>query len=74
MSAAIRSRISSSPLTAKNIKVTIYRTIILPIVSYRCETRSLTFRNESMVKMFDNRVLRKMFGPKREKVTADWRK
>jgi hypothetical protein len=62
ISVAVRSRISSSPLTAQNINTKIYRSTILPTVSCGCETRSLTFRKESKLRMFDNRLLRKMSG------------
>ena len=52
----------------------IYKTIILPVVLYGCETRSLTLREERRLRMFGNRVLRRVFGPKRDKVTGEWRK
>jgi len=55
-------------LLSKNIKIKIYRNIILPVVVYRCETWSLTFREERRLRMFENRVLRRIFGPKREEV------
>ena len=64
----------SSKLLSKNLKITIYRTIILPLVLYGCETWSLTLREEHRLKVFDNRVLRKVFGPKRDEVTGEWRK
>jgi hypothetical protein len=57
---------------SKNIKIRIYKTIILPVVLYGCETWSLTLREEHWV--FENRVLRRIFGPKRDGVTGDWRK
>jgi len=50
-----------------------YRTIILPFVLYGCETWSLTLREERGLRVFTNRVLR-IFGPKRDEVTGDWRK
>jgi len=56
------------------IKIKIYRTIILPIVLYGCETWSLTLREERRLWVFENRVLRRVFGPKREEVTGEWRK
>ena len=49
------------------------RTIILPIVLYGCETWSLTLRKEHRLRVFENRVLRRIFGPKRDKVTGEWR-
>ena len=64
----------SSSLPYKNIKVKIYRTIILPVVLYGRETWSLTLREERRLKLFENRVLRRVFGPKRDEVTGDWRK
>jgi hypothetical protein len=57
----------------KNIENRIYRTIILPVVLYGCETWSLTLREEHS-RVFENRVLRRVFGPKRDEVTGDWRK
>jgi len=51
-----------------------YRTIILPLVLYGCETRSLTLREEHRLREFENRVLRRIFGPKRDEVTGEWRK
>jgi len=63
----------SSSLLSKNLKIKIYRTIILPVVLYGCETRSLTLREERRLRVFDNRVLR-IFGPKRDEVTGELRK
>jgi hypothetical protein len=51
-----------------------YRTIILPVVLYGCETWSLTLREERGLRVFENRVLRRVFGPKRNEVTGEWRK
>jgi hypothetical protein len=51
-----------------------YRTIILPFVRYGCETWSLTLREERRLRVFDKRVLRRIFGPKRDEVTGEWRK
>jgi hypothetical protein len=50
------------------------KTIILPVVLYGCETWSLTLREEHRLEVFENRVLRRIFGPKRDKVTGEWRK
>jgi len=61
----------SSSLLSKNLKI--YRTIILPIVLYGCKTWSLTLREEHGLRVFENRVLRRVFGPKRDEVTGDWR-
>ena len=64
----------SSSLLSKNLKIKIYRTIILPVVQHGCETSSLTLREESRPRVFENRVLRRLFGPKRDEVTGEWRK
>jgi hypothetical protein len=69
----VQNLLSSSRLS-KNIKIKIYRTIILPVVLYGCETWSLTLREERRLWAFDNRVLRRIFGPKRDEVTGEWRK
>jgi hypothetical protein len=58
----------------KNIKIRIYKTIILPLVMYGCKTWSLTLREEHRLRVFENRVLRRLFGPKRAEVTGEWRK
>jgi hypothetical protein len=55
-------------------EVKIYKTIILPVVLCGCETWSLTLREELRLKVFGNRVLRRIFGPKRDEVTGEWRK
>jgi hypothetical protein len=54
--------------------VRIYKTIILPVVLYGCETWSLTVREEHKLRAIENRVLRRIFGPKRDRVTGGWRK
>ena len=64
----------SSSLLSKNLKVKVYRTIILPVVLYGYETWSLTLREEHRLRVFENRVLRRIFGPKRDAVTGEWRK
>ena len=56
----------SSRLLSKNLKIKIYKTIILPVVIYGCETWSLTLREESRLKVLENRILRRIFGPKRD--------
>ena len=63
-----------SRLLSKNLKIKIYRTIILPVVLYGCETWSLILREERRLRVFENRVLRRVFGPKRDEVTVEWRK
>jgi hypothetical protein len=50
-----------------------HRTIILPVVLYGCETWSLTLREERRLRVFENRVLRRLFGPKMDEVTGEWR-
>jgi hypothetical protein len=52
------------------VKIKIYKTIILPVVLYGCETLSLTLREEHILSVFENRVLRSIFGPKRDEVTG----
>ena len=64
--------ILSFSLLFKNLKIQMYRTIILPVL-YGCETWSFTLRQESRLRMFQNRVLR-IFRPKRDEVTGEWRK
>jgi hypothetical protein len=64
----------SSHLLSRNVKVKIYKTIILPFVLYECETWSLTLSKEYRLRVFENRVLRRVFGSKRDKVTGEWRK
>jgi hypothetical protein len=64
----------SSRLLIKNVKVRIYKTIILAVVRYGCETWSLTVREEHKLRVFENRVLRRIFGPKRDGLTGRWRK
>jgi hypothetical protein len=56
----------------ENLKIEIYRTIILPVVLYGCETWSLTLREESRLMVFESRVLRRIFGAKRDEVTGEW--
>jgi len=64
----------SYSLLSKNLKSKIYRTIILPVVLYGCETWLLTLREERRLRVFENRVLRRIYGPKRDEVTGEWRK
>jgi len=58
------------PVCYPKIKIKVYRTIILPVVLYGCEIWSLTLREESRLRVFENRVLRRVFGPKRDEVTG----
>jgi hypothetical protein len=64
----------SSRLLSKNLKIRIYKTIILPVVLYGCETWTLTLWEENRLRVFEIRVLRMIFGPKRDEVTVEWRK
>jgi hypothetical protein len=61
-------------MLSKNTKIKIYRTIVLPIVLYGCETWSLTLREEHRLRVFENRVLRRIFWPNRDGVTGEWRR
>ena len=64
----------ASSLLSKGIKIKIYRTIILSVVMYGCETWLLTTREQRKLRVFEKRVLRRIFGPKRDKVTGEWKK
>jgi hypothetical protein len=66
--------LSSSRLLSKNVKIRIYKTIILPVVLYGCANWSLTLREELRLKVFEKRVLMKIFGPKRDEVTGSLKK
>jgi hypothetical protein len=61
-----------SPAVEK-VKNAMYKTIILPVVLYGCETWFLTLREEHRLRVFENRVLRRIFGPKRDEMTGEWR-
>jgi hypothetical protein len=64
----------SSSVLSKNLMIKIYKTIILHVVLYGCETWSLTLREEHWLRVYENRVLRRIYGPKRDEVTGEWRK
>jgi hypothetical protein len=64
----------SSCLLSRNLKVKIHKTIIMPVVLYGCETWSVTLRDEHRLRVFGNRVLKRMFGRKMDEVTGQWRK
>jgi hypothetical protein len=64
----------SSILLSENVKIRIYKTIILSVVPYGCETWSLTLRKEHRLKVFEKRLLSGMLGPRRNEVTREWRK
>jgi len=61
-------------LLSKNLKIKIYRNIILPVVLYGCETWSLTLREERRLRVFENMVLRRIFGPRRDEITGQWKR
>ncbi|KAJ4426617.1 hypothetical protein ANN_26415 [Periplaneta americana] len=67
-------KLLSCSLLSKNVKVRIYKTVILPVVLYGCEIWTLTLREEHRLRVFENKVLRKIFGAKRDEVTGEWRK
>ena len=56
------------------LRVKIYRTVILPVVLYGCEAWSLTLREERKLRVFENMVLRRIVGPRRDEVTGEWRR
>jgi len=62
----------SYSLISKNLNIKLYRTIILSVVLYGCETWLLTLREERRLRVFENRVLRKIFGLKRDEVIGEW--
>jgi hypothetical protein len=64
----------SSRLLSETLKIGLYKTIILPVVLYGCETWSLTLREEHRLRVFENKVLRRIFALKRDEVTGEWRK
>jgi hypothetical protein len=59
---------------SKNVTIRIYKTIILPVVLYGCETRSLTLREKHRLRVFENKMLRRIFGSNKDEVTGEWRK
>ena len=61
----------SYSLLSKKLKIKIYRTVILPVVLYGCETWSPTLKEERRLRVFENRVLRRIFGPKKDEVTRE---
>jgi len=63
----------SSSLLFKNLNIEVYRTVVLSVVLYGCETWSLALREDRRLTVFKNRLLRRIFGPKRDGVTGEWR-
>jgi len=74
MLAIIQCRIFFFQFAIQKIKIKINRTIILPVVLFGCESWSLTLSEEHRLRVFEQRVLRRIFGPKRYEVTGEWRK
>ena len=75
----IKSRLKSGnacfqSVQSKSLNIKIYRTIILPVILYGCGTWSRTLREECRLRVFENKVLRRIFGPKRVEVTGEWRR
>ena len=67
-------KLLSSRVLSRNLKIKIYRTIILPVVFYGCEAWSPTLREERKLTVFENMVLRRIFGPRRDEVMGEWRR
>ena len=67
-------KILSFRVLSKKLKLKTYKTTILPVVLYGCETWSPTLREEDRLRVFENKVLRKIFGAKRDEITGEWRK
>jgi hypothetical protein len=65
--------VSPSSFLSKDLKMKTHRTIIMPVL-YGCETWSLTLREKRILRVFDNRASRRIFGPNRDKITREWRK
>jgi hypothetical protein len=67
-------RVLSSHLLSKNLQIKTHKTIILPVVLYGCETWFLTLREERRLRVPENRIQRRIFGPKKEEVVGSWRR
>jgi hypothetical protein len=74
MLAIIRCRIFYLPGCYSKTQTLGYTELVLPVVLYGCETRSLTLREEQRLRVFENRVLRRVFGPKKDEATGEWRR
>jgi hypothetical protein len=74
MLATILFSLLSCCLLSRNVEVNVYKTLIVPVVLCGCGTWSLTLRKEHILRVFENRVLRRIFGPKRDEVTGECRK
>jgi hypothetical protein len=73
MLVTIRFSLLSSRLLSRNVKVKTYKSISLPVVSYECKTWSVTLREEHRLRVLEIRVLRRIFGPKKDEVKREWR-
>jgi hypothetical protein len=71
---SVQSLLLSSCLLSKNLKMRIYKTIISSVILYGCETWSPTLREKHRLRVFESKVLRRIFGPKKDKLTGGWRK
>ena len=71
---SINEDILSSSFLPRNVKIKIYRTIILPVVLYGCKTWSFKLREEHKLRVFENRVLRRICGPRRDEIRGEWRR
>jgi len=74
MTAVSRRSLLSSSWLSDNMKIKIYRTVVLCVMLYGCETWSCILREERRLSVFENRVLRRIFESKRDEVTGEWRK
>ena len=70
----LRNAFKNEKKIGNTVSIKIYTTIILPDVLYGCETSSLTLREERRMRVFENRMLRRIFGPRRDGATGEWRK
>jgi hypothetical protein len=68
---AVQNHLSSRPI-CKNVKIKIYKTIILPVALYGCETWALTLKKGHRLRVFENRVLGRIFGPKEDEMKGGW--
>jgi hypothetical protein len=69
----VSDNILSSRLLSRNVEVQTYKNIILPVVLYGCGTWSFTRREEHTLRVFENRILRRVFGPNKDEVTGEWK-
>ena len=67
-------KLLTSRLISRKLKLKIYRTVILPVILYGCESWSTTVADEQKLRVFENKILRKIYGPKRDEMTGEWRR